>query len=126
VTRDGQVEIVASVVDGLELRAPDDLAFGPDGRLYFTDPGGTYDPVARPDRGRVFALGPGGAGELVAEFDAVYPNGIVVAADGAVIWVESYTGSVQRRDAHGTVHELAVLPADHAPDGLAIADDGCL
>lgn len=126
VTPNGEVEIVATEIDGIALRAPNDLAFGLDGRLYFTDPGGTYDPVARPDGGRIFALGPDGAGELIVELEPVYPNGIVVGRDGSVVWVESYTGSVKRRSLDGVVRELAVLPSRNAPDGLALADNGDL
>ncbi len=126
VSTGGDVEIIATEIEGIALRAPNDLAFGPDGRLYFTDPGGTYDPVARPDPGRVFALAPGGKGELVAELEPVYPNGLVVERDGSVVWVESYEGSVKRWRPGGDVRELAVLAAGHAPDGLAVADNGAL
>lgn len=126
VTENGEAEIVATEIEGIALRAPNDLAFGPDGRLYFTDPGGTYDPVSRPDRGRIFALGPRGTGELLVELEPVYPNGIVVERDGSVIWVESYTGSVKRRTTDGEVSEIAVLASTNAPDGLALADDGSL
>ncbi len=126
VGNDGKVEIIATEVDGFVLRAPNDLAFGPDGRLYFTDPGGAYDPVARPDRGRLFALGPNGKGELIAELEPVYPNGIVVEPDGSVVWTESYEGRVKRCTPGGTVRELAVLPSGQVPDGLAVAEDGTL
>ena len=126
VTPDGKAEILLTEVAGIPLRAPNDLAFGKDGRLYFTDPGGTYDPVARPDRGRIFAVEPGGRGELIADLEPVYPNGIVACGDGSVVWVESYTGSVKRRRPDGTVVELAVLPPANAPDGLAVAENGDL
>ena len=36
---DGRVEIICTEIDGRKLLAPNDLSFGPDGRLYFTDPG---------------------------------------------------------------------------------------
>ncbi|MGD0982840.1 MAG: SMP-30/gluconolactonase/LRE family protein [Acidimicrobiales bacterium] len=126
VTTSGHVEVIATEIDGIALRAPNDLAFGPDGRLYFTDPGGSYDPVTRPDPGRIFALAPGGKGELVAELEPVYPNGIVVERDGSVVWVESYEGSVKRWKPGGEARELTVLAAGHAPDGLAVADNGSL
>ena len=37
---DGRVETSCTEVDGIKLQAPNDLSFGPDGRLYFTDPRG--------------------------------------------------------------------------------------
>lgn len=127
VDAEGGVEVVATHVDGVALRAPNDLAFGDDGVLYFTDPGGSYDPFARSERGRIFALSPDGTGELLEELDAVYPNG-VAAADGdrSIVWTESYTRSVKRRTQDSAVTELTILPEGHVPDGLAIAEDGCL
>ena len=35
---DGRIEEVVAEVAGIPLQAPNDLTFGPDGRLYFTDP----------------------------------------------------------------------------------------
>ena len=125
VSADGSVETVATEIDGLRFQAPNDLAFGPDGRLYFTDPG-RYDAETRPDPGRLFALGPDGTGEQIAELPPVYPNGIVVDAEGRVVWVESYTRAVRRREADGTVRELATLAEGHIPDGLAVAANGDL
>jgi sugar lactone lactonase YvrE len=40
---DGTVELLFSEVDGYELYGPNDLAFGPDGRLYFTESGSEQD-----------------------------------------------------------------------------------
>ena len=121
----GEVEVVATAVDGMPLQAPNDLAFGPDGRLYFTDPG-RYDSQARPDPGYVFALALDGSGEVLAELPPVYPNGIVVEADGSVVWVESYTRAIRRRRLDGTPEELCVLAEGHIPDGLAVAESGDL
>jgi gluconolactonase len=125
VAPDGTVEIVATEVDGHRFQAPNDLAFGPDGRLYFTDPG-NYDATARPDRGYICALEPDGTGEVLAELEPVYPNGIVVEAGGTVVWVESYTRAVKRRHGDGSVEELCTLDEGHIPDGLAVAANGDL
>jgi gluconolactonase len=119
------VEVIASELDGLPLQAPNDLTFGPDGTLYFTDPG-DYDPVGRPHPGRIFALRPDGSGELLEELESVYTNGIVAEADGSLVWVESYTREVWRRRPDGGKALLHTLPAGHVPDGLKVADNGDL
>jgi gluconolactonase len=126
ITPDGKVEILATEIDGHRLRAPNDLAFGPDGVLYFTDPGGPFDPVNRPDRSRLFALNPDGTGRLLEELEPVYSNGIVAEADGSIVWVESYTGAVKRRSPEGRITELCILPEKGKPDGLKVAANGDL
>lgn len=121
----GAVEIVATEIGGMRFQAPNDLAFGPTGRLYFTDPG-RFDADTRPDPGYLFALDPDGGGELLADLGAVYPNGVVVTADGAIVWTESYTRNVARLDGAGNRQTLCTLPEGHFPDGLAVAQDGRL
>jgi gluconolactonase len=124
VSLDGRVEILVTEVAGFELRQPNDLAWGLDGRLYFTDPG-YFDLDTKPDAGRIFALGPDGSGELVAELANTYPNGIAVDADGSLVWAESYERRLCRRRTDGTIEPFPTLPgADAVPDGLAIAADG--
>lgn len=119
----GKVEILADRVEGHVLVAPNDLAFGPDGWLYFTDPAGPYDPVAKSNPGYLCALRPDGSGVLLEELPPTYPNGIAVEADGSVVWVESYTRAVRRR-ANGRVETLCTLPAPVVPDGFKIAANG--
>ncbi|HST40786.1 MAG TPA: SMP-30/gluconolactonase/LRE family protein [Conexibacter sp.] len=125
VTLDGAVETLVTEVGGEPLLAPNDLAFDAAGRLWFTDPG-RYDAQTRPDSGRVVALAADGRPEVVLDVGPVYPNGIVAEADGAVVWVESYTRAVRRRRPDGEVELLAVLDDGHVPDGLAVAADGSL
>jgi gluconolactonase len=126
VSLDGSlVEIVATEVDGRSLRSPNDLAFGADGRLYFTDPG-RID-LSNPDQpGRVYALNPDGSGELVAEMGPTFPNGIAADRDGSIVWVETLTRAVTRHLPSGRTEHICTLPEGHRPDGLAIAADGRL
>jgi gluconolactonase len=71
-------------------------------------------------------LNPDGSGELFADVGNSYPNGIVVEADGSVVWVETYTQKVRRRAPDGTMRDICQLPSNAYPDGLAVAANGDL
>ena len=87
VNRDGSVELLASQIAGRTLAGPNDLAFGPDGRLWFTESGTEQDDrfggCARP--GRAVRAGRSGGGEILMELPGVYPNGIAFDAAGALL-----------------------------------------
>ena len=59
----GPAEIIATELDGKRFNGPNDLVFGPDGRLYFTDPG-TYRPDD-PEPSYLFVLEADGSGRLL-------------------------------------------------------------
>jgi gluconolactonase len=123
---DGRVESVTTEVAGAPLLAPNDLVFGPDGRLWFTDPGHAFDPVVRGAAGRIIAIGPDDrSGEIVAEVGPSYCNGLAFGADRRLVWVESYERAVCRLGPDGR-RPLCQLPEEHVPDGLAVAEDGGL
>jgi gluconolactonase len=121
---DGSVEILVAEVDGITLQAPNDLSFGPDGRLFFTDPADYLPDDRKP--GRVFALNPDGTGECLAELPNAYPNGIVAEPSGSVVWVESYDRGVYRTTPDGRSEQIHQLPDGHIPDGLKIDAEGNL
>jgi gluconolactonase len=120
---DGTVEVVATHADGVELTAPNDLTFGPDGRLYFTD-SGDWDPETKPHRGLICVLDADGSCHVLEELEPVYPNGIVAEPDGSIVWVESYTRRVVRRSPDGSVDVIHELAESHVPDGFKIDTDG--
>jgi gluconolactonase len=123
---DGTVELLLSEVAGYPLYGPNDLAFGPDGRLWFTESGSEQDlrfEVRSP--GRLFAVGPPGAGEMALELPGVYPNGIAFDAQQRLYWTESQAHRVQRLD-DGKPVTFCQLPDSHVPDGMAFAADGRL
>ncbi len=124
VNRDGEVEIVAAEAGGAPLVAPNDLTFGADGRLYFTDPGHWDEENPKP--GRICVAAAAGRAEVLHDAGPTYPNGITAEPDGSVVWVESYTRRVSRRRPDGRVEELVTLPEGHIPDGLKVATDGNL
>jgi len=126
VLADGTVELLFSEVAGYRLYGPNDLAFGPDGRLWFTESGSEQDfrfDVRSP--GRLFAVGPSGAGEMLLELPGVYPNGIAFDARQRLYWTESMARRVQRLE-DGQPVTFCQLPDGHVPDGMAFAADGRL
>jgi gluconolactonase len=121
---DGRIDTIATTAGGDPLEGPNDLAFGPDGRLYFTDPG-NWD-TDNPSPGRLCALGAAGDAEVLADVGPTYPNGLVALADGSIVWGESYTRAIRRRGGDGAITELTVLPEGHIPDGMKLGADGNL
>jgi gluconolactonase len=106
-----------------DLHAPNDCAFGPDGRLWFTDPYGRLLPPAEGPQGRVWAFDPADGGfELIAEH-LPHPNGLAFTADGSQLYVtDTRDRSVVAFDVDGsglrTSRPVAVLPKGQ-PDGMA-------
>ena len=119
---DGTRTTVTTEIAGVPLKAPNDLVFGPDGRLYFTDPAEGYDPDNPREPNRLFALG-GGRDEVLIEIPPSYTNGLAFTPEGKLIWVESY-GRYVCELADGQRREVCRLPENHIPDGLDIAADG--
>ena len=111
-------------IAGHPLAGPNDLAFGPDGRLWFTD-SGTEGDDRYPERqpGRLYVMDSSGAGELVLERPNVYPNGIAFDAQGRLYWTESMGHRVCRLE-NGQATTFAQLSDGHVPDGMAFAADG--
>jgi gluconolactonase len=72
------------------LDAPNDCCFGPDGRLYFTDPRGPANGENR-DPGRVFAMAPDGAVEMLAEGPR-FTNGIAFGPGDSQLFVSETFG----------------------------------
>ncbi len=83
----GIQRIVGSAVSYLAegLDAPNDCCFGPDGRLYFTDPRGSVE-AAGELQGRVYAMEPDGQPVLLAE-GLSYTNGIAFGPDASRLYV---------------------------------------
>lgn len=121
---DGTVETIATEVAGIPLKAPNDLVFGVDGRLYFTDPSEGFNPAGLSETNRLYALD-GGGGEVLIEVDPSYTNGIAFLGDGRLCWVESFWRTVCALD-DGRRTVLCTLPELHIPDGLDVAEDGRL
>jgi gluconolactonase len=116
VRRGGAAELIRTEIDGFTLVGPNDLAFGPDGRLWFTDS----------EAERLFVTDASGGGEMLFERPGCYPNGIAFDADKRLYWTESLAHRVCCLNDDGNPTTFAQLSDDHVPDGMAFAGDGRL
>ncbi len=122
VVRGGAVEYLARGLD-----APNDLCFGPDGRLYFTDPRGALRGDIPP--GRVYALAEGGEPELLLEGPA-FANGIAFGPDEHELYVaETLRARVLRYRVEGgrlSGPEVFCSTEPGFPDGMCFDAEGRL
>lgn len=124
VTSGGVVETVLTEIDGRPLQRPNDIVVGPDGDLYFTDPG-RWDPLGLPDSGTLCRVDATGTAHLVHDAGPVYPNGLGFDHRGRLLWVESYTRRLMRLERHGRAATLREFPDEAAvPDGICVLPSG--
>jgi gluconolactonase len=83
----GEVRDVTVALPGAAPHRPNDLCFGPDGKLYFTDPH-NWEDFANLKPGRVNRTDLSGRVETLASVER-FPNGIGFGADGRLYVAES-------------------------------------
>ncbi len=115
--------------DGSRLRGPNEIALGPDGRIYFTDPGRAWR--GRP-QGALSRVDGTGRAELLAE-GLEFTNGLDFTPDGREIYVvETTTGKVLRAALAGDgtlaepLREFVRFEGSVGPDGIRFAASGNL
>jgi gluconolactonase len=117
---------VTHIAEGLD--APNDLCFGPDGRLYFTDPRGPFT-GENTSPGRLYAMGLEGTPQLLAEGPA-FINGLAFGPDPSELYVAETLRQrvLLYRVQGGTLgepHEFCRTEAG-MPDGLCFDEQGRL
>lgn len=136
---DGSVTVIVDRYRGRRLNSPNDLVYGPDGSLYFTDPPfGLPEFDADPRKelafSGVFRVTPAGDVELL-ERDLRGPNGIALSPDGSTLYVGNWDplrkvvmrypvradGSV---GAGSLLCDLTVAAGDAAIDGIKVDEQG--
>lgn len=111
------------------LTSPNDCTFGPDGRLWFTDPRG--DPFgAEPTAGRVCALDTVTLAVETMADGPLFPNGLAFSADGRDFYLAETTArrvlhAEWSADGLAAFDVFAEVPSGE-PDGMALDDDGNL
>lgn len=142
----GEVEAVIDHHGAIPLRWPNDLVFGADGALYFTDSGTSAQRIVGEQQpldpatcdGRVYRYEPGGGELTLLDEGLIFANGIAFGPQGELYVTESERGLVHRyelgsdgrpgrRATVADVIDRAAAPAGFCgPDGLAVAPDGRL
>ncbi len=135
---DLQTAVVVDRFEGKRLNSPNDLAFGPGGALYFTDPpfglvGQDKDPAKELDFNGVYRFADGQATALVRDLGR--PNGIGFSPDRRTMYISNTEATRKVIMAYdvtdaGTVSNARVFAdgtADAAPgmpDGLKLDQQG--
>ena len=92
----GEVEILVTEADGVKFDGPNDLAFGPDGRLYFTD-SGDWAPETKPHPGRIVVIERSGEAHILGpQFAFPLPRCPIQGLEG-LFQSRPMAGSGQRR-----------------------------
>lgn len=127
----GDVETIYTEVDGVGLRAPNDLVFDATGGFWFTDHGKSFE--RQRDHGGIYYARPDGSHIVEAIYPVEAPNGIGLSVDDSRIYVaETHTGRVRTwnvespgvlvapygKGTRGRV--LAGLPGEQLLDSLAV------
>ena len=135
---------LAGRFEGKKLNSPNDLAVGPDGAIWFTDPpygleGIDESPLKQQAANRVYRLAPDGKLTAV-ESELHFPNGIAFSPDGRTLYVSnsdpknaviiafdvSSGGKVSRRRIFADMTALAGKGLPGLPDGMAVDQQGNL
>lgn len=141
VTLAGEISVVAQDLPGPAPHRPNDLCFGPDGGLWFTDSGNwevffteQSDFRTPPPSYRGGALFYRGADGTVSKAVAIegFPNGLAFTPDGTELVVAQtvlqrlLVFPVKPGGVVGEPRLLTQLPDWLLPDGMCFADDGTL
>ena len=135
VDQEGSFSVLANAFGERPLNGPTDVAIGPEGAIYFTDPRQAAA-RGRDAASAVYRIAPGGAIEAVVD-DVGYPNGVAISSDGRSLYVSDGPAQqlrVYEIGADGNVGAGRVLASVQpwkrgvlgVPDGIAIDAEGRL
>ncbi|CAH0147531.1 SMP-30/gluconolactonase/LRE family protein [Roseomonas sp. CECT 9278] len=113
---DGSRTVLAAAIDGRRLNSPNDVATGPDGAVWFTDPtygiDSDYEGDAAPSElgaCHVYRIDPATGAAQAMVTDMLRPNGLAFSADGAWLYV-SETGATHDPARMPEIRAYPLLP----------------
>ena len=118
---DGRMELYADKCEDQGFRGPNDLAFDPQGNLYFSDP---TDSDAENPIGCVYRIAHGSRKVTKVAQGIAFPNGVALSADAKTLYIaESSRFRILRAEVLpdgrlGTLEVYCQLPENHIPDGI--------
>ena len=137
-------QFLARHFGGRRLNSPNDLAVGPDGSIWFTDPpygldGINSSPLKEQPANGVYRMKPDGQIVLV-ESELSFPNGIAFSPDGRTLYVSNSDaaravvlaydvaadGALSRRRIFSDMTSLAASGLPGLPDGMTVDEHGNL
>jgi gluconolactonase len=136
----GQLSVIASTYNGLELNSPNDIVVKSDGAIYFTDPTyGRMEYYGLPREPQlrfraVYRLDLQGDELTLLDDDFSQPNGLCFSSDERLMYVnDTERGHIRvfdvRKDgtlAGGRIFAQLIGEGAGAPDGMKIDSDGNL
>jgi gluconolactonase len=124
--RTGTSEIIVNSYQGAPLNGANDLVFGSDGTIYFSDPWRTS--LENPAGGFYRVLPNGDLDQI--DTGLAFPNGVAIDPSGAFVYLaETQRNRILRYaiNADGSIgarEHWAYTPAPPGPDGMAFAENG--
>jgi gluconolactonase len=119
----GAPQDLVSTYQGARFNSPNDLTFGADGTLYFTDPD-HQSPVPAPQAARLaYRVAPGTTSAILLSDGLEQPNGITLSPDRLTLYVSTPNGVFSHPVlADGSVGSGARFAADavRSSDGMAV------
>jgi ribose transport system permease protein len=124
-----------SIIDDSRMRLADDMDFGPDGRIYFSEATVRYDVtewatdcIEARGNGRLLCYDPATRTTRTVLRNRMFPNGVCMTSDGeSLLFAETWAGRISRywfRGVRAGQVELVIADLPGYPDNIRRSCDG--